>query len=93
MVQFDGFILEKEQSENHKHDQCDDFLKDFQLNQRKRTSIFFETDPIGWNLEDVFKKSNSPTDQYDRYQPEIFKPFQIFEFQVSIPSQCHEGIG
>lgn len=92
MIHFKGFILEKQQCENHKNDQGDDFPQNFQLNQGIRSSIFIETDPVCGYLEEIFEKGDSPADHHNGDQPKIFKPFQLLEFQMPVPCKCHEGI-
>ena len=93
MIPAKGFILKKEQREKHKNDQSNHFLNDFKLHQSKRSAIAFIPNAIGWNLKKVFKQSQSPTDQDNRNETSVFKPFEFFKFEMSVPSQSHEDVG
>ena len=63
MIEPKSLGLEENQRENHKYDQRNDFLNDFELNQRKRSAMLARADAIGWHLKAIFKKSNAPTHQ------------------------------
>ena len=93
MIPTKGFILKKQQRENHKNDQSNHFLYDFKLHQAKRTAIAFKPNAIGRHLKKIFKQSQSPTDQDNRNESGVFKPFEFFKFEMSIPSQGHEDVG
>ena len=73
-------IVNRKQRE---HRQRDDFLQSFQLGG----GIVFVTDAVGGNLQTVFEKRDAPADQNDRPQR------GRFEFQMTVPRECHENIG
>lgn len=55
VIQSERFVFKEQQGECHKYNQCDDFLNNFQLNQRKRPPAFPEPNPVGRYLKHVFK--------------------------------------
>jgi hypothetical protein len=52
-----------------------------------REAEIVRTDPIGWNLKDIFKKRDSPTDNDSQYER------SFFVLEVPVPGYGHEGIG
>src|SRR5690554_6740629 len=93
MVHFDRFVFEENHREDHEHHESDDFLKDFEFDQREGSTVFFKADSIGRHLKEVFKEGDAPTDHHDTDQAQVFKPFQVFELQVTIPGKGHKGVG
>lgn len=93
MVEAEGFGLESDQRKYHEDHEGDDFLDDFELDQRKWPSIAREADFICRNLKHILKQCDSPADQNHREKPELPKPFPLRKLQMTIPGQGHETIG
>jgi hypothetical protein len=60
------FTLKDDQSECGEYDEGDDFLKHFQLDQREWPSVLMKANPVRRDLETIFKKSDTPTDEDNR---------------------------
>lgn len=65
MIGAECLRLEGEERKTGEYNQCNHFLKDFKLPKVVRTAIAGKSVFIGWNLEAVFEKGNSPTDDDD----------------------------
>jgi hypothetical protein len=73
-----------EDREWKKDQKCDHFLQDFQLSQAHRGV----PDAIGWNLKQIFKKRDPPTQ--DRCDvPLLIGPIP----QMGVPREGHERVG
>src|SRR5690349_23370291 len=58
-------ILEERKAKDHEHGKRDHFLNYLQLDERERSAVFAESNPVGWDLEHVFEECDAPTDEYD----------------------------
>ena len=92
MIQTKRFRFEKQDRETSKNDQGNDLLNDFELPKVEWTAIFRKSNTIRRNLKTVFKKCDSPTNQYDRWKSETSKPVHLIEFQMPIPSERHKNV-
>lgn len=61
VIHAEGFCFEKYQRENYEDYKRYHFLNYFELDQRKRSSIIFEPDPVGRDLYQIFKKKQYPS--------------------------------
>lgn len=91
VVHFYRFIFEDQQGKDHKYDEGDYLLDNFELHQRKRAAEPLVADPVGGNLEAIFEESNTPADQDDDKQARAAR-FRPVEFQVAVPGHGHECI-
>ncbi len=73
-----------EDCKRHKNRQCDNFLHDLELRQRKLRVA----DPVGWNLKQIFEQRDAPADQCG---DKPFPPRHVA--QVGIPRKGHEDVG
>ena len=46
-----------------KHSKRNDFLNDFKLHEIEGTSVFDETDSVGWYLGTIFEECDSPGEE------------------------------
>lgn len=67
MVPPETFRLKEDQREAHKHCDRDNFLNNFQFDQRKRPTVTHETDAVCGHLKAVFEKCYPPTEQDDKH--------------------------
>lgn len=87
------FIFEKQQRKSNKNHQRNNLLNNLKLNQRKRATIRFEPDSVGRNLQQVLKKSNTPTDEDNGKQRQALAPLHFLKLQVAVPGQRHKCVG
>jgi len=85
-------LLENNHRKNHKNNQCYCFLYRFQLNKAEGAAILFKSDTICRYLEEVFEKSQTPTDKYNTEQAKVFAPTEVFELKMAIPGESHKSI-
>lgn len=85
-------LLENDHGEYHEDNKCYGFLDCFQLNKAEGAAILFKSDPICRYLEQVFEKSQAPTDKDNTEQAKVFAPAQVFEFKMAIPGESHKSI-
>ena len=93
MVPAESLGTENQNGENRKHEQGDDLLYDFELDEREGSSVLDEPQPVGRHLKTVFEKGDSPTGQNDEEERKGTAVVRAIELQVSVPRHRHEGIG
>lgn len=57
------FIFKHQKCEEYENRYGDNLLNYLQLNERERPSVTPEANPVGRNLEKIFKKCNTPADK------------------------------
>ncbi len=77
-------LLHIEEDETGKHTHGDHLLHDLELPQIEIP----EADPVCRNLQNILKKSNAPTDEYD-YEDGL----STHALQMTVPCKGHEEIG
>ena len=84
--------LKKYVGDECEDDEGNDFLNHLEFNERERSTIFYESDAIGWYHHAIFEESDSPTECDDANEGPRRADVHLLEFQMSIPCECHEDI-
>lgn len=92
MVPVQAFAFEQERSEHGEDYQSDYFLQDLELNQGERPAVALESNPVGRDLESIFKQGNSPRKQDNRKQRPMGTDFHFLQLQVPVPCKSHENV-
>ncbi len=92
MVEAQGLALEEEDREDGEHRERDDLLNDFELDEAEGAAIANVANAIGWDLAAIFKKSHTPTDEYDGEQRQVSAPLCGAQAQMTIPSYGHKAV-
>ncbi len=93
MIHPEGFRFKHNDNKKGKNNQRDHLLDHLELPEIERPAVFMEPDPVGRNLEDIFKKGNAPTDEDHRKQPQLAEKIPLAEFQMTVPRERHKSIG
>lgn len=92
MVPMERLAL-KQHSRNDSEDyQRHDFLYNFQLNKRERTTIPYKTDTVGRYGHAIFNECYRPRENDDTDKRPIARYMFLLQFQVGIPSKSHENV-
>ncbi len=83
IIQLEGLLHVKER-ETREYGHGDDFLQHFQLPQ----VVIPDADPVGGNLEHIFKEGYSPTSEDDKRQR-----LAAHVLQMAVPCERHENVG
>ena len=92
MVPMKAFAFEQKRSEHSEYYQSDYFLQDLELNQGKRPAVALESNPVGWDLESIFKQGDSPRKQNYREQRPVGTDFHFLQLQMPVPRKSHENV-
>jgi len=92
VIPSEGFCFEKEQGEQHKNNQGNNFLHHLKFYETERASIAFKAYFICWYLKTIFKQGDSPTNKDNADERQRFKPFYFLELQMSVPGKGHKHI-
>ena len=65
MIPVEAFVLEHEMCQNGKDYEGNTLLDNFQLHQRKRSSVSNKTDSVCWHLTTVFEERYEPRERND----------------------------
>lgn len=72
--------------------QRDAFLNDFQLDERKGTSIADESHAVGRHLTTILQKGNAPRKHDDTQQGPVVADARLLKTKMPIPSKRHEDV-
>lgn len=79
-----AYRLAKDEKYKHReHDESDALLHDLEL----RYGEVVRANPVCWDLKDILKQRDAPTQKYCRQEG------KLFEFQVPVPGDGHKGVG
>ncbi len=81
MIDSENFCFEHHQSKNCKNNQSNDLLNHLQLNQRKRTSVFFISNSICRHLKSIFKERNAQLIKMMEIKPSLLNHFHSENFK------------
>ena len=84
--------LEHDVGNDAEHSQRDTLLDDLQLNKIEGTSVFNKADAIGRHLTTIFKKSDTPGEEYHADEGPMAGCARFLKFQMPIPSKRHEDV-
>ena len=84
--------MEHHGGNDRENDERDDFLNDLQLHETERSAVAFEPYAVGGNLTTVFREGNKPREQYYSYERPMTRNATLLQFEMAVPSQCHENI-
>ena len=84
--------LEEHVCNNTEHNQRDNFLYDFELHQRERSSVIDKADTVCRHQEAVLYAGNQPREANYSNQGPVGRNSSLVELQVSVPSKCHKDI-
>lgn len=92
MIPVQAFAFEQERSEHGEDYQSNYFLQDFELNQGERPAVALESNPVGRDLESIFKQGDSPRKQDNREQRPVGTDFHFLQLQMPVPRKSHENV-
>lgn len=93
VIPLQRFVFEQQECKNRKDQQRDNFLNYFQLHQSEGTAVLAVADAVGRYHETIFHESDEPTGEDEAEQARFLEKFQVLEFQVAVPGECHEDVG
>ena len=92
MIPVQSLSLKEDIGDDGEDDKRYAFLNHFELDQIKWSAIIHETDAVGWYLTAIFKEGYGPTEGDDSYQRPVAAHPCLLQFEMPVPSQCHENI-
>ena len=93
VIDAESLGLEHNEGKDGKDQQRDDLLDHLELKEAEGTAVATEADTVCGHLKGIFKQCDAPADKYDADEPQIAEAFHVFELEMPVPCQCHEGIG
>ena len=92
MVPMQALSLEEDVGDDGEDDERHALLNHLELNQVEGTAIIDESDSVGRYLTAVFEEGDRPTEGDDSYQRPVATHPCLLQFEMPVPSQCHENI-
>ena len=93
VIPMQALPLEEDVGDDGEDDERHALLYHFELYQIEWTAVVDESDAVGWYLTAVFEEGNRPTEGDDSYQRPVATHPCLLQFEMPVPSQCHENIG
>lgn len=89
----ESFALKEQRDDHREHDERNDLLYHFELNERERTAVVLYAETIGRNLTNILKQGDAPREEYDEYQRPMLADAGGLQFQMTIPGKRHKDVG